>query len=143
MKFTTHPRPRRARGFLLMEVILALGVFGIAVTGFTIAITRTAEVAVMAQRQTQINRLLESALMETLSQPQMEVGSNTMALEETIAGANVEIDVIIEELTDFTTEDGQPLSDMYRIEVRANWFEDGEWKQEMAETWRYANLYQP
>ena len=126
-----------------MEVILALGIFGIAVTGFTVAIARTAEVAAMAQRQAQINRLLESALMEALAQPQIEAGATTVALQETIGGANVEIDVVVEELNEFENEDGQRLNDMFRIEVTANWFEDGEWRSEMAETWRYANLYQP
>jgi len=34
------------------------------------------------------------------------------------------------------------LSEIYRIEVVANWVEYGEWQEERAETWRYARLYQ-
>jgi Tfp pilus assembly protein PilV len=136
-----HSHHRR-RGFLMMEVVLALGIFGIAVTGFTIAIARTAEVAAMAQRQSQINRLLESSLSEALATPNLEVGRTTVVVEETIAGASVEIDTLVEELTELEAENGQLLDAMYRIEVSAHWFADGEWREEMAETWRYGRLYQ-
>ena len=40
-------------------------------------------------------------------------------------------------------EDGQILQEMYRIEVKARWFENGDWQDRTVETWRYGRMYQP
>ena len=55
---------RNAHGFLLLEALLAIGVFAIAVTGFTMALSRTADLADQAQRRLAVTRLLRSALAE-------------------------------------------------------------------------------
>lgn len=134
---------RPKRGFLMMEVVLALGIFAIAATGFAIALSRTSDAAQLSQRQMQINRILESALDEALSLPVLEEGSESVSLDEEIGGAAVEIDTRIELLDEIENQDGQLLQQMYRIEVTAHWYERGEWQEEMAETWRYGRLYQP
>lgn len=135
--------PTKRRGFLLMEVVLAIGIFAIAATGFAVALARTADAAALAQRRMQITRILESSLREAVSLPVLEEGTTTVALQEEIGGAGVEIDTTIEILSELENQDGQLLQQMFRIEVAANWFEDGEWKNETAETWRYGRLYQP
>lgn len=126
----------------MMEVVLALGIFAIAATGFAIAIGRTSDAAQLAQRQMQIDRILESALDEALSLPVLEEGTETVSLDEMIGGAAVEIDTRIELLDEMENMDGQLLQQMYRIEVTAHWYADGDWREEMAETWRYGRLYQ-
>lgn len=135
---TGHPH-----GFLMMEVILAIGIFCLAAVGFAIALARTAEVASLAKRQMKITRILDSALTEALSQPVLEEGANTVVLEEELGGASVEIDTVVEPLEDLQNEDGEILQQMYRIQVSAHWYEDGQWMEEMAETWRYGRMYQP
>ncbi len=145
MRFT--PRPSRgmrraARGFLLLEVLLALGVFSIAATGFAIALHRTADLASAAQKELKINRLLESALVREMSQPVLEEGSKSEAVEE-MENQGMEIETTIELLPEIENEDGQLLQEMYRIEVVARWFEGGVLQEQMAETWRYSRLYQP
>ena len=62
------------RGFLLLEMILALAVFGMAATGFAVALHRMASVAALAQSELRITRILDSALDETLSLPTLEEG---------------------------------------------------------------------
>lgn len=134
---------RGKRGFLMMEVVLAIGIFSIAATGFAIALARTADAAALAQRRMKITRILDSALREAVSLPELEEGTTTIALREEIGGAAVELDTNIEILDELENQDGQLLQQMFRIEVAANWYENGEWKNETAETWRYARLYQP
>lgn len=138
-----NARSRRARGFLMMEVVLALGIFAIAATGFAVAIAKTSDAAQMSQRRMQISRILESSLDEALSLPVLEEGAETVSLKEQIAGEAVEIDTKVELLDEMENMDGQLLQQMYRIEVTAHWYENGEWQEEMAETWRYGRLYQP
>ena len=134
-------RPRR-RGFLLLEVLLALGVFGMAATGFAMALHRTAELASLAQRKVKITRLLESALAEAMSYPVLEEGVTSVAVEEMVE-ADLQIDTTIELLPEIENEDGQLLQEMYRIEVRAVWWDNAERQEQVAETWRYSRLYQP
>ncbi|MFC7336318.1 hypothetical protein ACFQY0_03945 [Haloferula chungangensis] len=134
---------RKARGFLMMEVVLAIGIFAIAATGFAVALARTSDAAALAQRRMQITRILDSALREALSLPVLEEGTTTVSLLEEIGAAPVEVDTTIEILNELTNQDGQLLQQMYRIEVTANWYQDGAWNNETAETWRYGRLYQP
>jgi len=130
-------RNRRRHGFVLLEVVLAIGVFAMAATGFVVALHKTDELAAMAQRELRITRVLDSALKEALSLPVMEEGTTTVALEE----SGIEIETLIESM-EMENKDGQLLQDMYRIKVTAFWRENGQVRQRDAETWRYARLYQ-
>jgi len=135
--------PRRTRkGFLLLEVLLALGVFGVAATGFAMALHQTADLASSAQRKLKMTRLLESALAEAMSYPVLEEGTTSVAVEE-MAEEGLEIETTVELLPELENEDGQLLQEMYRIEVVARWFENGTGQEQSAETWRYSRLSQP
>lgn len=134
-----RPRPSSTRGFMLLEVLLALGVFSAAAVGFAIALHRMAATAEMAQREMRITRILDSALLETLSLPAMEEGVTTT----TVAENGMEIDTRIEIVDDLENQDGALLQDIFRIEVTANWFENGEWQKRSVETLRYGRMYLP
>jgi hypothetical protein len=133
---------RNAPGFLLLEALLAIGVFAIAVTGFTMALSRTADLADQAQRELAVTRLLQSALAEAMSYPVLEEGTTSVAVEER-AAQGMEIETTVELLPEMQNEDGQLLQEMYRIEVAARWVENGVPQEQLAETWRYSRLYQP
>lgn len=131
--------PIRKSGFLLLEMVLALAVFGIAATGFTVALNRMAATASLAQSELRITRMIDSALEETISLPMLEEGSDTIEIGET----GVELETSIERVEDLLNEDGQQLQDMFRIRIAARWTENGEPQERSAETWRYGNMYQP
>ncbi len=133
---------KNAPGFLLLEALLAIGVFAIAVTGFTMALSRTADLADQAQRELAVTRLLQSALAEAMSYPVLEEGTTSVAVEER-AAQGMEIETTVELLPEMQNEDGQLLQEMYRIEVAARWVENGVPQEQLAETWRYSRLYQP
>ncbi len=131
--------PIRKSGFLLLEMILALAVFGMAATGFTVALNRMAATASLAQSELRITRILDSALEETLSQPTIEEGSDTIEIGET----GVELETNIERIEDLLNEEGQQLQDMFLIRITAKWVENGRSQERSAETWRYGMMYQP
>lgn len=135
MKRNLHPG---RRGFLLLEMVLALAVFGIAATGFAVALHRMAAAAALAQSEMRITRILDSALDETLSLPVLEEGTTNSSVGET----GIELDTTIELLDELENEDGQILQEMYRIEVKARWFENGQEQERSVETWRYGRMYQ-
>jgi type II secretory pathway pseudopilin PulG len=136
MKPTVHSGKR---GFLLFEMVLALAVFGMAATGFAVALHRMADAAALAQSELRITRILESALDETLSLPVLEEGETESEVGETGIGLHTTIEL----LDEMENEDGQLLQEMYRIEIKARWFENGEWQDRLVETWRYGRMYQP
>ena len=127
------------RGFLLLEMVLALAVFGIAATGFAVALNRMAKVAALAQSELRITRILDSALDETLSLPVLEEGVTDSKAGDT----GVDLVTTIEPLTELQNEEGQLLQQMYLIKIEAKWFENSELQNRIVETWRYGLMYQP
>ena len=134
-----HPPHSGRSGFLLLEMILALAVFGMGATGFAVALHRMATVAALAQSEMRITRILDSTLDETLSLPTLEEGTTT----STVPGSGIDLATTVEILDKLENQDGQLLQQMYRIEVKARWFENSMWRERMVETWRYAPMYQP
>lgn len=136
MKPSIHPG---RRGFLLLEMVLALAVFGIAATGFAVALHRMSDAAGLAQSELRITRILESALDETLSIPVLEEGETDTQVGET----GIELHTTIEPIEDLETEDGQMLQEMFRIKINARWYANADWQEREVETWRYGRMYQP
>ena len=122
-------------------MVLALAVFGIAATGFAVALHKMAQVAGLAQRELRITRILDSALDETLSIPVLEEGVTNSVTGE--PGYQIELNTTIKILDKLENEDGQPLQEMYSIQVDAKWFDNSEWQERSVETWRYGRMYQP
>ena len=131
--------PKRRNGFLLLEVVLALTVFAIACTGLTVAFHRMADAARLAQSELRITRILDSALTEQFTFPNIEEGLTQIPVE----GTDIELDVVIEPIEDLESEEGELLQNMFHITVTANWFENGAWQSRSVETWRYNPMYQP
>ncbi|HVJ45737.1 MAG TPA: type II secretion system protein [Luteolibacter sp.] len=127
------------RGFLLLEVVLAMAVFGIAATGFVVALNQMAKTAHLAQQELRITRILESALDEAISLPTLEEGTTTVVVPDT----DIEIDTTVELLKEIENQDGQLLQEMYRVNVTAHWFAENAWQERSAETWRFGRMYQP
>jgi type II secretory pathway component PulJ len=137
MKTTPHAAGRR--GFLLLEMVLALAVFGMAATGFVVALHRMSAAASYAQSEMRITRILDSTLDETLSLPVLEEGKTNTSVGDT----GIELNTTIELIEDLESEEGQLLQEMYRIHIQARWYSNGEWQEREVETWRYGRMYQP
>lgn len=123
----------------MLEVILALSVFAIVGTSLAMALNSIGKIAGEARKEVSLNRLVDSELRAAMSLPQLEEGVTTKALEE----RGVEIETLIEPLEEIETEEGRLLQDMWLVQVKAVWWEDNEWQEIVAETWRNGRLYQP
>lgn len=131
---------RLRKGFLMLEVILALAVFSTAATGFIVAIRKMGMVAQLAQSEMRITRIMESSLSEAVSRPTMEEGTTSINLVE----GDTEVITKIESMQDqLQNQDGQALQEMYLITVTAHWIENNEVQERTARTWRYSRMYQP
>ena len=122
-----------------MEVVLALGIFAMACTGLAVAFSRMGKAASLAQSELQITRILDTALKEQMSFPALEEGATQIPVK----GTDIELDVLVEPLKELENQDGEVLQQMFRVEITANWFDNGEWQSRSVETWRYNPMYQP
>lgn len=130
---------RPARGYLLLEVVLAMGIFALAATGFTIALQNAADASDMAAREMQVTRMLQSSLDAAISIPVLEEGETSEKLEE----RQMEIVTKYEKMEEMENQDGQLLQDMWRITVTAYFLQGNTELERTAVTWRYGRLYQP
>lgn len=135
------PRPSRSSrpGYLLLEVVIAIGIFATAAVGFSMALNKAADAADLTQREMQITRILRSSLDDAVSRPITEEGTTTEKIEE----QNIEIDTTYKKIEDLENKEGQLLQGMWLVTVSAHWYEQGQWKERSAATWRYERAYQP
>lgn len=133
-----HKLGRLGKGFLLLEMVLALTIFAMVATGFVVALQRMSQAATQARDELRLTRILETALNENLSRPVLEAGEYS---DVTVDG-KFDILAVIEPIEDLENEEGLPLNDMFSIRITARWYEQGNWQEREIETWRNARLYQ-
>lgn len=139
MNISLHHK-RKNGGYLLLEVVLAMGIFAFVATGFTVALQKAADASDMAAREMQITRILQSSLDEALAVPVLEEGETTQKLEE----RNIDIVTLYEKMEEeLKNQDGQMLQDMWRVTVTAYFLQGTTEMSRTAVTWRYGRLYQP
>jgi len=134
-------------GYVLMEIVIALGLFSAVAVSLVKALHMTSETAATIQDKMRIDRILRSAMTDALSNPNLEESSGEPVDLTEITGDEEsfftgQIETIVESI-ELENEDGQLLQNMFRIEVIFHWQVDGVWQEQSAETWRYRNLYQP
>ena len=138
-------RARRRGGFVLMEVMIALTVFSMVGVSYMVALNDIAEILREMRRDAKMGRILHSELMKYAALPEIEELEESYPLEEK---NELEIQVVIRPLEDvveeqrMTTEKGRLMQQMYHVQVIGTWYEDLMWHERIAETWRYARLYQ-
>lgn len=138
---------KACKGFVLLEIIIAIGLFAAVAVSLVKALQMTSKTAVMIQDGMRVDRVLRSAMTEALANPYLEEGREKVSITELTGDDQSffsgEIETIVEPM-ELENEDGQLLQNMYRIAVVFYWRgNDGEWQQQRAETWRYSNLYRP
>lgn len=138
MKTTSVRRRPRRSAMIIMEVLVALGVFGLAVTGLIRALTVAAQTAVISQLELRMILRLQSTLTEYSKIARIEEGSWRSDPDE--LGVWTETEVVL--LEDILNSEGQPLTDMYRIRVTGFYDNFGQAGEMSAETLRYGRLYQ-
>lgn len=136
---TVSQQPRRSvrrfsRGFVLLEIIFAIGLFSIVAVSMVRALDQIATTSKLAKREGQVMRVLESVLAEVVHQPLLKAGSVHFD-----AGADgVEADATIESIK-LLTRNKAELDHMFLITAKA-WIPDGRNKliQRSMETYVYS-----
>lgn len=142
MKATRQKGERMANkraGFVLMEVLLAMAILASVSTAFAVALSRVAELSETGRRESEIQRILDSALTDAAMLPAIEPERFSYRLEEM---GGIEIIVLIEPIEGLESMQGQQVTGLLRVEVTAIFEQDGRPVERMVETWRNIRLYQ-
>ena len=138
MIFSRQPRRAAAPGFILLEVILAVALFGMVAVGLTGALQQIGQGALRSAEAMRMQRVLETLLTEASKAAEFEPGDVGLGPDE----KGVYYSREIEEL-ELENMDGQPLEKMFRVAIRAEWDTPGGGNAERtAELIRYEPLYQ-
>jgi len=123
----------RSHGYLLMEVMLAVGIFAMAGVGLISGLNELSKTYVQSRRINEIRTNLESQLNNARIMP-LVVGKQS--LKPDADGVAYETEVALLELTN---DDKVVLANLYRLTVTAHWNEGNVPQDEKAEVY----IYQP
>jgi type II secretory pathway pseudopilin PulG len=138
--FLTSPSRFRRGGMILIEVLCAILIFGMAAVSLMKALTVSAQSAVISQQELRMLLRLQSTLNEYSKYPRIEeYEGKAFETDKDDLGVWTRAEVIkIENIENF---EGQPLNDMYEIIVTAYYDDFGQLGEVKANTVRYARLY--
>jgi len=132
-----EPAPRQRGGFLLLEALVALGIFSVAAVAMAVAINTVSQRLSGAHHEARVAAALETRLLDVALAPTLELGE---FVEEELDEMGLLWIYRVDEV-EILNELGEVLPQMYEIEVVAvleTGVEKREWRMQ---TLRYGPLY--
>ncbi len=132
----------RRRGMILMEMLVAIAIFGIVVTALMQALTQVAKSAALSRTELRMVLRLQSELNKYSKWPRIqEFEGKIFETDPDEIGVWTKTEII--KLEDIQNMEQQPLQEMYEIVVTAysDAIGNGEIHEQRASTVRYARLY--
>jgi type II secretion system protein I len=108
------------QGFTLFEVLIALGVFAIAVTGLAIGLQSAVEAALSARQRALARFVIESRLAAAMTDPPLD-GKRTI---DARANNGVAVEETFEQI-ELQDTNGQVIPGMWKLQVTAKFSADG------------------
>jgi hypothetical protein len=127
----------RKNGFMMAEVILALGIFTIVATSYSKALATLWRTTAYVKEKQVITQIMDSALNEALYLQRLEEGSMEIYIEE----RDLDLETIVVPLEEMETIDGNFLQNMWQVTVIARFEQDGQYQERVVRGWRYLPLY--
>ena len=128
------------KGMVILEVLLAIMVFGMAVTGLMKAMTVSAQSAIIAQLELRMILRLQSTLNEYSKYPRIEeYEGKSFDSDPDELGVWTRTEVL--KIENAQNSEEQPIENMYEVVVTAFYDNFGQVGEMKANTVRYAKLY--
>jgi len=115
----TRTSQRGRSGFVLLEIVMALGLFSMVAVSLTLALDQIAKTSKLARDESRVMRVLESVLAEVVHAPELK--EDTRTFESSADG--VEATAEVRKIRLFTKNKAE-LDKMFAIRVTA-WISDG------------------
>ncbi len=121
------------RGFTLLETLLALMVFSVAVVALVEAVHQLGENALLRRHEAAVQERMRSLLVEHTRMPDAPP-------EVTLQESDVTY-IVTHTPLELKNREGQPVSGLFEVRVTAAWQEGRTPQQASAETWVYPPLF--
>jgi prepilin-type N-terminal cleavage/methylation domain-containing protein len=136
-------RHLREAGFTLMEVMLAVFIFGMAAVALMEAINTSGRTSLDARTKGHIQMRLDNLLLEATRDPQWSADTRVQVATERVVEENGIKYIIKREPLELKNVDGQPLQGLFLVQITARWMEGVHERRQVAETWAYPLLFRP
>jgi prepilin-type N-terminal cleavage/methylation domain-containing protein len=136
-------RSGREAGFTLLEVMLAVFIFGMAAVALMEAINTSGRTSLDARRKGSIQMRLDNLLLEATRDPMWAADTRMKVATERTVEENGFLYTIKREPLELKNVDGQPLQGLYLVQVTARWREGSREQTAVAETWAYPVMFRP
>jgi type II secretion system protein J len=110
----------RVGGFVLLEIIIALGLFSLVAVSMTQALDQVARTSKLARDESRVMRVLESVLAQVAHRPELKEGGDSFQSKADGVEAKASVKKI-----KLVTKNKSELDKMYAVQVTA-WIDDGE-----------------
>jgi type II secretory pathway pseudopilin PulG len=120
---------RRLPGYILLELIIALSIFSMAVVGLSMALNNTLQTANMLNKDYAVRLAMRSFLEEIKRKPLADMATT---LE------NPQLDLVLTstvEPLEIRSKEGRAVEDMYTLTVRADYTAGGRARDETVFLW--------
>ena len=120
----------KPHGFTLLEVLIALGMFVLAVGGLALALDRAFSASIILRRDDEIRQQIESLIDQAMVLP---IDRLQQGIESGPDALGAKYSSFAEPVEDLVNKDQETLGGIWKITVRAAWEEGGqeqEWKEE-------------
>jgi type II secretory pathway pseudopilin PulG len=114
----------------LLEVLIALGMFVLAVGGLALALDRAFSASIILRREDEVRQQIESLIDQAMVLP---IDTLQQGLESGPDELGAKYSSQAEPVEDLVNKDQETLGGIWKISVRATWDEGGkqqEWKEE-------------
>lgn len=114
-----EPGKARRGGFVLLEIVMALGLFALVAVGMTTALDQISQTSKLARQEAQLLRAMDSALAQVTHLPEFK--KNRYDFPKSADGIDAAATV---ERAELYTQDKAQVDHVYRVRVEA-WLKDG------------------
>lgn len=125
----------KARGFTLLETLLALMVFSLAVVALVEAVNQLGNTTLHRRREAAVQERMRSLLIEHTRLPDLPAAAKVQEDEVTFIIRHVPMEL--------RNRDGQPLPELQEVSITAEWQEGSVRQQATTATWVYPPLFRP
>ena len=125
----------RKRGFTLLETLLALMVFSMAVVALVEAVHQLGGTTLLMRREAEVQERMRSLLIEHTRLPDAPPQAEFKEGDVTYTVKRVPLEL--------KNREGILLYEMFEVRVIAEWLEGRVMQQASAETWVYPSLFRP
>lgn len=126
---------RRRRAFTLLETLLALAIFSMAVVSLVEAVNQLGMTTVHQRRESQVQERMRSLLTERTRLPLLQEQEETKVQEGDTTY------IVRHQKLQLQNKEGVPVEGLYEVSVTAQWMEGRDPQQASVDTWLYPPLF--